>query len=354
MRKTLLLSVLLLLPVLVSRAEGRRTQAGETFLEQLTPRDSVLVADWVRYGFVCKDVAEGTSFQLPVMEPEQGSPLMIVSGGWQLDSVRVSRRKETPVRYDIRASLVLTAFMGGTYELPPLTAVVGGDTLVYRPQTLEVTEPVIDMETFEPHDIKGQVKFPYTFTELFPYIYGGVMGLMALAALLLWLITRKKAAGEQQAAEPAHIRALRRLDKFRGNQYWQPEKQKAFYSGVTDALREYIVSRYGVGAMEMTTAEIFADLKDSDIPADLYEEMKDLFERADFVKFAKFTATDEDNAKVLPSAVRFVSTTYQQEIEVGSSHPSGVRDDKDNPGEADSTVIPSEASVSHETKEKEA
>ena len=330
MRKTLLLSVLLLLPALVSRAEGRRIVAGDTFLEQVTPRDSVLVADWLRYGFECKDVTEGTSFELPVMEQEKGSPLMIVSGGWQVDSVRVSRRKETPARYDIKASLLLTIFMGGTYQLPPLAAVVGGDTLVFRPQTLKVTEPVIDMETFEPHDIKGQVKFPYTFTELFPYIYGGVMGLMALAALLLWLFTRKKPAGEQQAAEPAHIRALRRLDKYRGNQFWQPEKQKAFYSGVTDALREYIVSRYGVGAMEMTTAEIFADLRGSDIPADLYEEMKDLFERADFVKFAKFTASDEENAKVLPSAVRFVTATYQRDLEQEIPGQDGNKGEKED------------------------
>jgi len=66
----------------------------------------------------------------------------------------------------------------------------------------------------------------------------------------------------------------------------------------------------------MTTAEIFTALKgDKELPADLYEEMKDLFERADFVKFAKFTASDEDNAKVLPGAVRFVTTTYQAELE---------------------------------------
>ena len=65
----------------------------------------------------------------------------------------------------------------------------------------------------------------------------------------------------------------------------------------------------------MTTAEIFNDMKNTDVPADLLEELKELFERADFVKFAKFTASDEDNAKALPSAVRFVTSTYQTELE---------------------------------------
>ena len=313
MRKYLLISVLLL-PAFLCRAEGRRIPGGETFLEPVTPRDSILIADPVRYGIELKDITEGTPLQLPELQQEKDSPLLIL-GGWQLDSVRVSRRKERPARYDIRAYLTMAAFMGATYTLPPLNAVLDGDTLVFRPQQLAVTEPVIDMETFEPHDIKPQVQFPYTLRELFPWIYGSAVALMALAALILWLVTRSKAAEEKREAEPAHIRALRRLDKFRGDQYWQPDKQKAFYSGVTDALREYIVSRFGVSAMEMTTAEIFEGLKGSDIPDDLYQEMKDLFERADFVKFAKYTASDEDNAKVLPGAVRFVTTTYQTELE---------------------------------------
>ena len=67
--------------------------------------------------------------------------------------------------------------------------------------------------------------------------------------------------------------------------------------------------------MEMTTSEIFADMKRSDVPADLLREVQQLFETADFVKFAKFVASDEDNAKALPLAVKFVTQTYQTDIE---------------------------------------
>ena len=68
--------------------------------------------------------------------------------------------------------------------------------------------------------------------------------------------------------------------------------------------------------------------------------MKSLFERADFVKFAKFTATDEENATVLPQAVHFVTATYEQEI---LSAPEGPRNDN--------SVIPSEASVSQKKED---
>lgn len=303
----------LLLPALLS-AEGLRKEAGDTFLEPLQKRDSVLVADQLRYGVVLKDVPEGTPLALPEFKMEEDSPLEIL-GGWQLDSVRVSKRKEVPARYDITAALTLTAFFGGTYDLPPVPVLMDGDTLVFRPSRLEVTEPSVDMENFTPHDIKDQIRFPYTLAEIFPWLCGLWAAALLITAAVCLLKLRRKKEGGPQYQEPAHITALRKLDRYRGEKFWEPAQQKAFYSGVTDALREYIAARYGVGALEMTTAEIFRDLKGSDLPEDLYAPLKELFERADFVKFAKYVATAEDNASVLPLSVRFVTSTYQTEID---------------------------------------
>ena len=66
----------------------------------------------------------------------------------------------------------------------------------------------------------------------------------------------------------------------------------------------------------MTTAELFDALKsEKDITPELYGETKELFEIADFVKFAKHSAPDDYNAKVVPVAVRFVTDTYQLALE---------------------------------------
>ena len=79
--------------------------------------------------------------------------------------------------------------------------------------------------------------------------------------------------------------------------------------------------------MEMTTAELFKDLKNTDVPKELATELRELFERADFVKFAKFTASDEDNAAVLPVAVKFVTSTYQTDVE-GDAAEANAQDVK--------------------------
>lgn len=84
---------------------------------------------------------------------------------------------------------------------------------------------------------------------------------------------------------------------------------------MTDTLREYIVSRYGISAMEMTTKEIFDGLSGTDVPEGIYAELRSLFERADYVKFAKYVASDDENAAAVPLAVRFVTSTYQSQVE---------------------------------------
>ena len=70
----------------------------------------------------------------------------------------------------------------------------------------------------------------------------------------------------------------------------------------------------------MTTAEMFKALKKSDMPEDLKADLQTLFERSDFVKFAKHVATDEENAEVLPLSVKFVTTTYQEDIKEESGN----------------------------------
>ena len=303
--------------------QGKIVQMGQTLIEPLQERDSVLIADQLFYGFELEKVEEGTQFAFPQVKDTLMTNIRIVRQ-WQMDTLKASKaRKGQPRLLDLRGGLTITSFDEGIYYLPPLAVQRLSkdgvlDTLVFEPQKVEIKTMPVDTATFKPHDIKEPINYPVTFAEVAPWVAGGLL-LAGLIALIIWLIVRYKRTHNQEyiKKDPAHIVALRKLDKYRGTNLWVPEKQKIFYSGITDALREYIADRYGVGAMEMTTAEIFNDMKNTDAPADLLEELKELFERADFVKFAKFTASDEDNAKALPTAVRFVTSTYQSDIEEG-------------------------------------
>ena len=320
MRKALIYLMALTVSLAVS-AQGKIVQMGESFLQPLQERDSVLIADQLFYGFDLKQVEEGTQFAFPQIKDTFMTNIRVVRQ-WQLDTVKASKAKKgQPRMLDLRGGLTVTSFDEGIYYLPPLAVQRLSkdgvlDTLVFDPQKVQIHTMPVDTATFVPHDIKGVIRYPVTFAEVLPWLLGG-LALAGLIALIVWLIIRYRRNHDPEyiKKDPAHIVALRKLDKYRGNSLWAPEKQKSFYSGITDALREYIVERYGIGAMEMTTAEIFKDMKKTDAPADLQEELKELFERADFVKFAKYVASDDDNAKALPVAVRFVTSTYQAELE---------------------------------------
>lgn len=307
---------------------GKVIPMNGAFLQQLQERDSVLVADQLLYGFNLQNVQEGTQFIFPELPQEQDYRMMYL-GPWQIDTVKVTKQKKgLPRLMDLKAGVRLTSFEEGIYELPQI--VVGRvsaegltDTLIFEPMRLEVKTMPVDTATFQPHDIKGQIRYPVTLAEILPWFAGGwLAAMLIILAVCLYMIHRRKEEEEGGRKEPAHIVALRKLDKYRGNKMWAPEKQKFFYSGVTDTLREYIAARYGISAMEMTTAEIFHDMKETDAPEELVAEMKSLFETADFVKFAKFVASDEENASALPTAVRFVTQTYQAEIESSAAEDS--------------------------------
>ena len=288
---------------------------GKAFLEPLQPRDSILIADQMEYGFRIDELEEGTSLALQDFSSLSNDTLTLVRN-WKLDTLKNKKGK-----LSISGSIVVAAFEEGVYELPHIAVrrvFPGGkvDTLLFDPELMDVRTMPVDTASFVIHDIKEQMRYPVTVAEILPW--AGALAALALAVFFLvrFIRKRKEDASDPAYRESAYIVALKRLDKYRGDKFWAPDKQKLYYSGITDALKFYIEDRFGVDAPEMTTAELFNALKDSkDISPELFNDAKELFETADFVKFAKHTAGDEENAKALPVAVRFVTGTYQSELE---------------------------------------
>ena len=270
MRK--LLGVILLLSILsgfFAAGQGRLPAIDGAFLEKLQERDSVLIGDELRYGFHLQGVPVGTGLLLPDYSKgfAPGDSVEIVHS-WTADTVKVGGSKRHPTSHDIDFSLVITSFEEGKHRLPPLSVIKESsagvfDTLLFKPLELEVFTIPVDTTTYVIHDIKGQIKYPVTFSEILPYLVAVLLvTLLALLIRALIIARRRKTSPEEVSNEPPYLVALRKLEKYRSDKYWARDKQKVFYSGITDTLREYIDARYGIDAPEMTTAEIFDSLGD--------------------------------------------------------------------------------------------
>lgn len=235
----------------------------------------------------------------------------------QIDSVSLKNGQR-----ELRAKLMLSAFDSGSFHLPApviLYSIEGrADTLSIDPQDLYVNTVQIDTASFKPYDIKAQEKYPITIGEVLPWV------LLALAvALIIWAICRyismkrknKNFFGKSVQVEPPHITALKKLEKLRLEKVWKVGKEKQYYTGITDALRNYIESRYGFGAMEKTSTEIMESLKDKKLDEKIFNDLDEMFARADLVKFAKYTPSETDNENAIPVAVNFVNFAYMQQLE---------------------------------------
>ncbi len=90
------------------------------------------------------------------------------------------------------------------------------------------------------------------------------------------------------------------------------ETQKEYYTQLTNTLRDYIVSRFGFNAMEMTSGEIIEHLRASG-DQKMIDELRMLFSTADLVKFAKYEIPMNENDANLVNAINFIDQTKTDE-----------------------------------------
>jgi hypothetical protein len=182
---------------------------------------------------------------------------------------------------------------------------------------LEVSRPDIQPadSTDQIFDIKLPYGAPITFREILPYLLAGT-ALLILAYFLIYSLRRKKRdepiIRKIRPSEPAHIIALRDLDKLKSEKIWQQDKIKLYYTRLTEILRVYIENRYGILAMEQTSNETLQSLLESGFnDNNLFEKLKEILLLADLAKFAKAKPLASENETAMLSSYIFVNETKE-------------------------------------------
>lgn len=237
-------------------------------------------------------------------------------------------------RIQIDANLILQSFDSGMYVLPPMQYVVGKDTFKSNQLTLKVLPVAVDsLKTI--HDFKDVKSPPFNIFDFIPAFFTEywwinlIVLILIVVGVLLYLKKKKGHSFMPKKKEvPPYEEALGKLQQLKEMKLWQSGQEKEYYTVLTDILRNYIDRRFDINAMEMTSNEIIDVLKRNDETKAVNEQLQQILEIADFVKFAKVRPLPDDNEASYQRAVRFVEETKPEEpVKEDNAESSGNEED---------------------------
>lgn len=270
-----------------------------------------------------KDVAQ--EIQLPQFEKNQLTPQIEVLGIDGIDTLSREGR-----RINLRITYRLTSFDEGTHAVGGFPVVwttgvpqnqgqanaapVAGDT-VLAPEQMRLTVTTFDIDTTKQQifDIKRPMNTPLIFAEVKGMVFWGVGIAILLAGiiyLIIWYVRRRRGLTGPRRVIPPHVLAIRALEKLHSRKLWQNGRHKEYYSTMADIVRVYMERRYDIPAMEMTTDQILAAVREVN-DEHLREKLRELFGLADLVKFAKMAPGPEDNEQAYFDAYFYVEETKE-------------------------------------------
>ena len=267
----------------------------------------------------------GEQVQWPVLDKE------LIPGIEVVDKTIVDTVSLKDGRVQYNQYVTLTSFEDSLFYIAPLAFVSDGDTVWSDAMTLNVVQP-FEMDTTDMAiaDIKDVYKAPIWWWGVLRWVLLA-LGIAAVGVGGYYLITYLQARfgkkdEEHVAAEPlrpADEVALEKLDVIREEKIWQAGQVKEYHTQLTDVVREYIARRFDVSSVEQTSDETLSAIRPLlREQKDLYEQLRKMLTLADLVKFAKWTATPDENEQSLRSAYTFVKETTIQSLEDGAETPT--------------------------------
>ena len=258
------------------------------------------------------------NIQFPQVPDTFSSHIEVVNRS-KIDTVKLDNKQ----REKLTQKLLITSFDSGMHQIPPFYFRMKDgkmlDSVATRALAFQVHGMKIDT-TKGPVDIKMVYAAPLSLKEVIPYILGIIL-IAAIIFFIFYYIRWKKKkvplfSKAEKPAEPAHIIALRELDRIKMQKLWQQEKIKQYYSEVSDTIRSYIQNRFDIQAMEQTSAETIGTFKLNRnlVDENSLDQLQHILSLADLVKFAKYKPLPDDNNLTLMNAYFFVNQT-KKEIE---------------------------------------
>lgn len=229
----------------------------------------------------------------------------------RIDTVVLNEGK----RWELRRDYLLTSFDSALYSLPRFEVEINGNKHLSRNEIgLKVNTVEVDLQhpdEFRPLKAPVDGLFDWSWRIVGWALSGWIaLTLAILVAFRLVLARPVTRRVKITPPVPPHIGAFKELEALRAAAF-DGYDSEAWYSRLTDSLRDYIAGRYGVNAREMTSYEILRALESvCELQAQI--ALKEVLEASDLVKFASYQATPIESQAILLRAGRFLEVTKEE------------------------------------------
>ncbi|QCX37101.1 hypothetical protein FF125_01100 [Aureibaculum algae] len=241
----------------------------------------IRIGEQINYQITVDNIDTGVTF--PELRLDPAGKIEIV------EDLNIDTLKNRLVR-----KYLLTSFDSGSYTIPQQKITVWSQEYLTDSVVVDVSTVAVDTLKQSMFPIKSVQNEPYTFDDFKSYLWW-ILGGLALIALILYFVFRKKETEEELEAKiPPYQLALKRLKELDDKQLWQKNKIKQYYVELTEIVRLYIERELKIPALESTTNELMETIMDFNsssslnIPSDTINKLQSLLKDADLVKFAKY------------------------------------------------------------------
>lgn len=215
---------------------------------------------------------------------------------------------------------VLEPFLSGDYVIPSMTIRFqkrdSGEGEGHELTTEELKVQVSsllpeDAERLEIHDISPPVELPKPRLDWLWPTAGGLAA-VALTAVLIAALARRKTAATVIPRRPAHEIAFAALEELVGEDLPGTGRIKEFYQRISDILRQYIENRFGLHAPDRTTEEFLSELGRGEGLTRNHQPLLEKFlHHCDLVKFAEHQPDHDDIQNTFDACKNFIIATQE-------------------------------------------
>lgn len=260
-------------------------------------------------------------YPLEQSRQQESSQAAATLAGMEVRQVTADSTEMGNDRIQVDYEFLVQPFEPGDIQIPPFAYVAApGDTITSNVLSIKVLEPEMPQEMRDSlyiNPMRGTLAIEAQWYDWVPdwwywLLLGVVVAGLVVAILLLYKKNGKTILPLRKRVPP-YVLATRRLDELKTKRLAEKGHTKAYYTELTDILRQYLGGRFKIYALEMTSPQIIAALKENPETAPLADYLQPMFNTADFVKFAKQDATADENIRSYNTVRNFVEKTRPQE-----------------------------------------